>query len=72
MYMHFFLFIYDTNREKAKFHYQKTYNIPFINIRTQPSVIYMKENRPKFGLGRVKEFKFNIPGRSSFNNTIMF
>ena len=69
----FFFFIYDTNREKAKFHYQKTYNIPFINIRTQPSVIYMKEHRPKFGLGHVKEFNFNINRalitRSCFKST---
>ena len=68
-----FFFIYDTNREKAKFHYQKTYNIPFINIRTQPSVIYMKEHRPKFGLGHVKEFNFNIDRalitRSCFKST---
>ena len=63
------LFMILTGRKLNSIIKKKTHNIPFINIRTQPSVIYMKEHRPKFGLGHVKEFKFN---RSSFDNTYMF
>ena len=70
MYMHLFLYLWYLP-EKAKFHNKKTYNILFINIRTQPSVICMYicwKNIVRSLASRldVKEFQFN---RSSFDNT---